>query len=271
MNNKKGNREIKYENSLRPHLDKLEVKVEKGELYINNVIYEPDIVCPDRLQLLDWNEEKIKELDTFYNDKVKSGGEIHIDSSTFTGYKVEIQSMLDINTAYEALRLKFPGARHVVCAYRLPGKNFVKYQSGCDDGEHGAYRFILNAMKMVEMSHTAIFVTRFYDGKQIGISRFEGYLLAARSAIAHNPIHTKFDTAQQLWSEEYCRFARDEEKADDTNPSHTRQRGRQNRRGGRGRWQGRGARKYNTRGGRGGRSGAWADTNAADNDEPTTK
>ena len=137
-------------------------------------------------------------------DHIKEGSEYEIEGSLFKGFMVEIATIEEVNDFYMAMKLKHMGARHIICMYRLPGRNFIKFQDGEDDGEHGTSRFILNAMKHCEIFHQVVFVTRYYDGKQIGVKRFEGYLKAARSAIIHAPLIPNRNVMHKPWSEEYC-------------------------------------------------------------------
>ena len=118
------------------------------------------------------------------------------------------------------------GAKHIVCIFRLPGRNFVKYQHGIDDSKHGATRFILNAMRMKDILYRVIFITRYYSGQQIGPVRFEGYLKAARSVILHHPLIESKNITHVPWSEEYCSFV---DKTMDMNRESTR--GRHSNRG----------------------------------------
>ena len=143
------------------------------------------------------------------------GSEIVHDGSTFQGFTAEIGTIEEVNKLYEMVRMNNLHARHVVMAFRLPGKNFVKYQDGIVDVEYRAARLILNAMKHAEIFHRVTLVTRIYNGKQIGAKRFEAYLLAARTAILHNSTLTHCNVTHKPWSEDYCRFDDDKDQNKD--------------------------------------------------------
>ena len=130
-----------------------------------------------------------------------------MDGSIFQGFTAEIATIEEVNELYTAMRVQHTKARHVICAFRLPGQNFVKFQDYHDDQEWGAGRHVLNAMKYSSMEFRVIFVTRTYEGKYVGISRFEAYLRAARSAVAHSPHIKSRDLVHNIWSKDYCVFS----------------------------------------------------------------
>ena len=149
-------------------LDQLDLKIEKGKLKINNTEFISEIQCPHYSEVLTWNEAECNKLTKLYHEKIKQGTTIQVESSTFQGYTAEIATIEDINELYKAMRLMHTTARHITCSFRLPGKNFVKFQDSCDDGEWGAGRHILNAMKSTDMYFRVIFITRHYNGKHVG-------------------------------------------------------------------------------------------------------
>ena len=196
-------REAVYENRYLPHNQKLQLKIVRGQLRVEDEVYQSEINCPERTEVLRWDEKKVSTLSKLYS-AIRGGNEYKFKGSTFCGYTVEVGTLEEMNEYYATMRHKHVNARHIVGVLQLPGRNFVKYQDGYDDGEHGAARFILNAMKHSEMFHRAIFVTRHYDGEQIGLKCFEMYLKAVRSAVLHNPLLPHREIMHKPWSEEYC-------------------------------------------------------------------
>ena len=92
-------------------------------------------------------------------------------------------------------------------AFHLPGLHYLDNEDGCDDGEYGAMRYLLHALKSVDITHRVILVTRHYDGVHIGVERFSSYLLAGRSTILQSPENTTLENKiQRPWSAEYCTF-----------------------------------------------------------------
>ena len=130
---------------------------------------------------------------------------------------------------------------HIDCLVEI----ILDIQNSNDDGEHGTTRFVLNAMKRPKIQYRAIFITREYEGEQIGMKRFEAYLKAARFAILHHPHLIKHNIVDVPWPEEYCRMEEEEVKNGKKDPESTtnnistrgRGRGRGRRGQNRHRWQ----------------------------------
>ena len=116
-------------------------------MYNGKEEYASEITCPDRSEILPWDMEKVRKYTELYNENIKNRGIWTKQSSKFHGFTAEIGTTDDVNELFQAMRMKHLNASHIVCVYRLPGKNFLKYLDGEDDGEFGATRFILNAMK----------------------------------------------------------------------------------------------------------------------------
>ena len=200
-------REAIAENRDLSGLQKLDLKITKGKLHQNGAEYVSEIALPEQKVILTWPEDKLKEYHTLYRQQIKTGIQIQSESSYFQGYVADIETLDEISNLYIAMRCMHMDARHIVMAYRLPGRDFIKYQDGEDDGEWGASRYILNALKYANIMHRVVFVTRRYDGAHIGKKRFEAYLLAARSALANHPENRRVNVINTPWSEEYCKFS----------------------------------------------------------------
>ena len=164
------------------------------------------ISCSENVEIITWSSEFISNLNERYLREIKTGGEIHMESSIFQGYMAEISTLDDVDIPFKVMKLQHPEARHIVCTYRLPGRNSVKFQDGVDDGEHGPVGYILQALKDAEIFHRVLFVTHKYKGEHIGHKRFEGYLWAARSAILHMPLLPNLNVSHKPWSEEECKI-----------------------------------------------------------------
>lgn len=81
------------------------------------------------------------------------------------------------------MRLLNPEATHVMCAYKLPGIDFVTTQAMVDDGEFGGGRCILNLLNGDNRINRVVFVVRYYGGKHLGTLRFKCIENAANSAL----------------------------------------------------------------------------------------
>ena len=156
------------------------------------------------MDVLLWGSSRLEEAKTYIDKHVACGQEYVYDGSRFQGFTSVVSSIEEINRGYEAMRATHMGARHIVCAFRLPGLCKAQMEDGCDDEEHGMARVLLNAMKHTDIMHRCLYVVRYYDGEQIGQERFVQYLLAARSAISHSSHNVQVNKIQVPWTEEDC-------------------------------------------------------------------
>ena len=83
------------------------------------------------------------------------------------------------------MKLCFPQARHVVCAYYLQDLDHQPHYDCdyCDDEEPGAGRVIANLLRANKISHRVIFVIRYCGSVKLSSKRFDMYREAAIEAI----------------------------------------------------------------------------------------
>lgn len=154
--------------------------VKRGRLLIDDKPYEKvinppkpaDVFRPDK-RLWSLGEEI---------DMVKGEDEVQAESK-FIAYAAAVQDHADIQAAYVRVKTKFASASHIVCAYRLPGKETHTLQDFADDGEIGAGRVILNVLKEELLMNVAVFMIRFHGGRNLGPTRFELIKKVSQSAI----------------------------------------------------------------------------------------
>ena len=123
------------------------------------------------------------------DQQIREGKPIVHESSTFKGYVVDMENIEDVGKAYEFVKFLNLNARHIVCAYRLPGPNIIELQDYVDDDEHEAGKMLLDYMMKAQINNRAIFVVRHYDGVHIGPKRFEYIMEAAKHAINEKPFN----------------------------------------------------------------------------------
>ena len=116
--------------------------------------------------------------------QVMKGNSFQEEGSIFTGYSAFVANFEDIQKAYMNVREKHSDARHICCAYRLPGPEVARNQDYIDDGEWGGGRSLLEYLCDLNIFNRAIFVVRKYKGEHIGTVRFDRMKQAAGSAIA---------------------------------------------------------------------------------------
>ena len=86
------------------------------------------------------------------------------------------------------MKIVQPAARHIPCAYWIPGDEELHYtRAFLDDGEPGSGRILLNTLLDLQLPGHVIFGVRKYGGLKIGADRFLCYWMAAYSALGHDP------------------------------------------------------------------------------------
>ena len=119
-----------------------------------------------------------------------------------------MDSVLQVNKAYEWVRFHNFDARHVICAFRIPGPMSPSLQDYEDNDEHNAGKALLDYMIEAGIENRAIFVTRHYEGVHIGIKRFECIIDAAKWAINCKPFNRVSQTFQFSWPQHKARGGR---------------------------------------------------------------
>ena len=83
----------------------------------------------------------LDELRTILSIKMYAGTPITEQGSQFTGYTAEVQNHQQIRQMYFKLKLTNAEARHIVCAYKIPGSELHHCNDYCDDDEIGTGKF----------------------------------------------------------------------------------------------------------------------------------
>ena len=120
----------------------------------------------------------------------------------------------EIQKAYCQLKLLYPEAQHIICAYYLPGSNQHTSRDYCDDGYHGAGCFLLELLIRSDCQNRAIFVARFPRGQKLGVAHFKCFAEVAKSALEAMPYNyitnadqgIKQQTMQEQKSEGHMRI-----------------------------------------------------------------
>ena len=149
------------------------------------------------------NPQIILDLDT---DKLQSilklpvckGVEVQEDGNVFIGFTLAAGDFNKINDAYLKMKLCYPKARHIVCAYYLDGEEYHYTRGSCDDGEHGAGIKLLRYMLENNLRNRVIFVVRYYSGKKIGLNRFVNIIEAANKCMQLYPRNAVLDVMQDV-------------------------------------------------------------------------
>ena len=177
--------------------EQLRMERKNGELYVEGLPYVKAVQPPSVREILKASKEtRLKRAKT----NVAEGSPIDLNNSRFIGYSAIVKDLEEVNAAYARIKADHIGARHVICAFRIPNTAYHTHQDYFEDDEHGAGRTLLKALVTSNIMHRAIFVVRYYDGTHVGPDRFRSILDAAKDAVikqTHNHLTGKHE---MLWT-----------------------------------------------------------------------
>ena len=157
----------------------------KGKLTIDGHYYRPKVVPPTPKELINMN---IDDLNRVQKMSLQKGQEFTQDGSKFLVYKFEnAESHQQIRDLYKKMKIIEPTARHIPCAYWLPGEDKHYTQASHDDGEAGAGRILLQNLLQYGRQGTVVFAVRRYGGVKIGTDRFDLYSKSVIQALGGDP------------------------------------------------------------------------------------
>ena len=131
--------------------------------------------------------------------KVVKRSPVTIQGSTFSGFSADVKDLQEVNELYAKIRAENLKARHVVCAFRIPHRNFAIYEDYFDDDEDGMGAFLLQLLRCSEINNKVIFVVCDYDGTHIGKQQFSGCARAVKSCFVRAPYNAIAGENQFLW------------------------------------------------------------------------
>ena len=167
-----------------------EVTTMKGDVYIGETKYERKINPPDPTRVL---KMPIQELNAIMGMSVKCGPTIRRDNNCFTGYVVDANCYDTVQRAYMKIKLNHADARHIICAWNLPGSRPYEATDCCDDEDYGSARPILDLMVKGQVKMQAIFVVRNCGDKLYG----EGFNMYKEAACRVMEKYPKNDIAKE--------------------------------------------------------------------------
>ena len=169
------------------------LKMRSGILYIDNQPFKPAVQAPGCTALV----YPIDELHVA-RMKVHKGEDKYKGMCRFVGYSVEVKDVADVRTAYTKVAWLHPNALHVVCAYRLPGLDFVNLSRYEDNEEYGVGRTLYKVLEESEIFNRAIFIVRHYGNVHLGLVRFHMYSQAVKSAISKSEFNSILQVRQEI-------------------------------------------------------------------------
>ena len=163
-------RDLVKENKDQPSDQQLKIKMQKGQIQVNNNIVKPKVLPPTKAEIIRLDPDELEKIRAV---KMIKGPEHEEKGSEYVAYGIKIKSISDVRKAYKKLKVKHADATHVSCAYRLQNPVGPYRQEAVDDNDIGIGRAMLKKIKEKEMSEIAIFVVRYYGGVHLGKRRFE--------------------------------------------------------------------------------------------------
>ena len=144
----------------------------------------------------------LSEIRGILASKLYQGKQINEQGSAFLGFTLCVQTHREIRQAYQKLKIVHAGARHIVCAYSIPGQEKHYCNDYCDDGEHGAGKRLLSLLMENGITSRVVFVVRYCHGQKIGVTRHKCFAQAAMNAVNTNKYNHFTKTTQEMTLEE---------------------------------------------------------------------
>ena len=180
-----------------PKQDKLDVEFVKKGIKVGASTYRKKVTPPDPTSLL---QLSCKELDDILKTQTMKGPEVRVKGNVFIPYAIDTGDYQKIRDAYLKIRLLHPPARHIMCAYILPGPETERHHlnDSCDDGEAGAGAYLLKVMEESGISHKAFFIVRYCGNEKLGGDRLRKYADAADGLLTQKPLNKIINMKQRF-------------------------------------------------------------------------
>ena len=116
--------------------NKLNMEIKGGRLLIDGEQYINKVTPPNPQQIVDLS---VEELEKVMKARICKGQLVEKDGNQFIAFTYCVESCKQVNEAYLKMRLCYPKARHIMCAYRVKEEELDQNKQGAnDDGEHSA-------------------------------------------------------------------------------------------------------------------------------------
>lgn len=144
------------------------VEIRGDKVYVNNDWKRPLIHAPTPEDIyFDSDEQKeLNKIKLVYTQPEDSR------SSTFWAAAVRVDSVQQVQRAYNKVRQDAPSVDHIAAAFVTQHED--EMTSGlADDKEYGAGHKILRSIRDAQEEHIAVFVAHRFGGEHLGPNRFE--------------------------------------------------------------------------------------------------
>ena len=191
---RKRERTIIKENEEQDDEYKLEIERVKGGIKIQGETYRKKVSPPSPAEMASIT---VENYDNMMSTATPKGNIITVKDSNFIAFTQAVDTHYEIRELYKKMRLINPGARHIVCAYIISGKELHYCRDFCDDQELGAGRILLDWMKKQNLRNRVFFVVRYCGSMKLSSDRFKAYIDAAKLALESNPYNFILDENQE--------------------------------------------------------------------------
>ena len=166
-------------------VDQEDVELIQGRIHVGDGIYQRQISPPDPTKVL---QLSMDELDQIMGIKLDKGDVCVVKNNQFVGYSMCTDNYEAINDAYMKIRLTHADARHIVCAWNIPGIRRYECIDYCDDADHGCGAVISKVMTDNKITHRVIFIVR-KCGMKLNQDRFSTYTEVAYKLLEKYPMN----------------------------------------------------------------------------------
>ena len=159
---------------------KQEITRVNGQLCLGGHPYRKMVVTPKPSELIQIDPKEVSEI---LKLPVTRGADVFNQGNIFSSYSATVVNHKQVRDLYVKMKLIQPAARHIVCAYYLPGEPEHNLCDYCDDNEHGAGRALMELLKRQDLPNMVIFIARKYSGVKLGPNRIPSYVEAALNSL----------------------------------------------------------------------------------------
>ena len=196
---KRRDKEVFRNNSELDELQQKNMTMRAGKLFIDGAPYKKKIQPPNSKAILSMEKKDLREV---LNTPTSKGSVINKNGNRFVGYACDAENHKEVANAYLKIKLLHPSARHIMCAYNLPGIETYIYRDYCDDQEVGAGRKMLQILEENDITHKAVFVVRYIGQGKMGPKRFQVITDAVYDVLNSHPYNKKTKSEQKIMREE---------------------------------------------------------------------
>ena len=183
-----------YRDNEKDQATKIDMSWAKNGLQVAGEKYKKKVTPPEPTKILTCTDE---ELDNVCAIELIPGEKTFQEGGSFIAFALAIKSHKEIDQAYMKLRLLFPQAKHISCAYIIPGLPKCYYEDYCDDNEINSGVYLLEILRRSKLSHVVTFMVRIQEGPKIGEIRYSLMEQAVKNAFMVNPMN-KYTNKKQL-------------------------------------------------------------------------